>query len=116
MNGKVFLVGAGPGDPDLLTVKALRLIQSAPVVLHDDLVGPDIMRLIPPAAHVRNVGKRCGRRSVQQEEINSLMIAFASFGVNVARPKGGDPSIFGRSGEEMDALRKAGVEFEVCPE
>jgi len=115
MNGKVFLVGAGPGDPDLLTVKALRLIQSAQVVLHDDLVGPDIMRLIPPAAHVRNVGKRCGRRSVQQEEINALLIAFASFGVNVVRLKGGDPSIFGRGGEELDALRKAGVEFEVVP-
>ena len=115
MNGKVFLVGAGPGDPDLLTVKALRLIQSAEVVLHDDLVGPEILRLIPSSAHVRNVGKRCGRRSVQQEEINALLIAFASFGVNVIRLKGGDPSIFGRGGEEMDALRKAGVEFEVVP-
>lgn len=115
MNGKVFLVGAGPGDPDLLTVKALRLIESAEVVLHDDLVGPEILRLIPSSAHVRNVGKRCGRRSVQQEEINALLIAFASFGVNVIRLKGGDPSIFGRGGEEMDALRKACVEFEVVP-
>ena len=115
MNGKVHLVGAGPGDPDLLTVKALRLIEAAEVVLHDDLVGPEILRLIPSTAHVRNVGKRCGRRSVQQEEINALLIAFASFGVNVIRLKGGDPSIFGRGGEEMDALRKAGVEFEVVP-
>src|SRR5215475_8851147 len=115
MNGKVFLVGAGPGDPDLLTVKALRLIESAQVVLHDDLVGPAILRLIPSTAHVRNVGKRCGRKSVQQQEINSLLIAFASFGVNVIRLKGGDPSIFGRGGEEMDALRKAGVHFEVVP-
>jgi len=115
MNGKVFLVGAGPGDPDLLTVKALRLIESAQVVLHDDLVGAEILRLIPSTAHVRSVGKRCGRKSVQQEEINALLIAFASFGVNVIRLKGGDPSIFGRGGEEMDALRKAGVEFEVVP-
>jgi uroporphyrin-III C-methyltransferase len=115
MNGKVFLVGAGPGDPDLLTVKALRLIESAQVVLHDDLVGPEILRLISSTAHIRNVGKRCGRKSVQQAEINALLVAFASFGVNVVRLKGGDPSIFGRGGEEMDALRKAGVEFEVVP-
>jgi uroporphyrin-III C-methyltransferase len=115
MNGKVFLVGAGPGDPDLLTVKGLRLIESAQVVLHDDLVGPEILHLIPPTAHVRSVGKRCGRKSFQQEKINALLIAFASFGVNVVRLKGGDPSIFGRGGEEMDALRKAGIEFEVVP-
>jgi len=115
MNGKVFLVGAGPGDPDLLTVKAVKLIQSAEVVLHDDLVSPEILEFVPFTAHVRNVGKRCGRKSVQQQEINALLIAFASFGVNVVRLKGGDPSIFGRGGEEMDALRKAGVDFEVVP-
>jgi uroporphyrin-III C-methyltransferase len=115
MNGKVFLVGAGPGDPDLLTLKAVRLIESADVVLHDELVSPGILQSVPSTAHVRNVGKRCGRKSVQQEEINALLIAFASFGVNVVRLKGGDPSIFGRGGEEMDALRKAGVEFEVVP-
>ena len=107
MNGKVFLAGAGPGDPDLLTVKALKLIEAAQVVLHDDLISPEIVELIPSSAHVRNVGKRCGRKSVQQEEINSLLIAFASFGLQVVRLKGGDPSIFGRGGEEMDALRKA---------
>jgi uroporphyrin-III C-methyltransferase len=115
MNGKVYLVGAGPGDPDLLTVKALRLIKCAEVVLHDDLVSPEILNFIPATAHIRNVGKRCGRKSVQQNEINGFMIAFASFGVNVVRLKGGDPSIFGRGGEEMEALRKAGVEFEVVP-
>ncbi len=115
MSGKVFLVGAGPGDLDLLTVKALKLIESAQVVLHDDLVSPEILQSVPSTAHIRNVGKRCGRKSVQQEEINALLIAFASFGVNVVRLKGGDPSIFGRGGEEMDALRKAGVEFEVVP-
>ncbi|HST12637.1 MAG TPA: SAM-dependent methyltransferase, partial [Terriglobales bacterium] len=100
MNGKVFLVGAGPGDPDLLTVKALRLIESADAVLHDDLISREILKLIPPTAHVRNVGKRCGRRSTPQEEINALLIAFASFGLRVVRLKGGDPSIFGRGGEE----------------
>jgi uroporphyrin-III C-methyltransferase len=115
MKGKVFLVGAGPGDPDLLTVRALKLLQAADVVLHDDLVSPEILELIPTQAHIRNVGKRCGRKSVQQEEINALLVAFASFGVNVVRLKGGDPSIFGRSGEEMDALRKADVDFEVVP-
>jgi uroporphyrin-III C-methyltransferase len=115
MNGKVFLVGAGPGDPDLLTVRALKLIEAAQVVLHDDLISPEILQLVPASAHVRNVGKRCGRKSVQQEEINALLIAFASFGLRVIRLKGGDPSIFGRGGEEMDALRKAGVDFEVIP-
>jgi uroporphyrin-III C-methyltransferase len=115
MNGKVFLVGAGPGEPDLLTVKALKLIESADVVLHDDLVSSEILELIPATAHVRNVGKRCGRKSTPQGEINSLLIAFASFGLRVVRLKGGDPSIFGRGGEEMDALRKADVEFEVIP-
>lgn len=115
MNGKVYLVGAGPGDPDLLTVKALKLLQRADVVLHDDLVGPDILALIPETAQLRSVGKRCGRKSTPQHEINALLIAFASFGLSVVRLKGGDPSIFGRAGEEMDALRKAGVEFEVIP-
>ncbi|MGC2195558.1 MAG: uroporphyrinogen-III C-methyltransferase, partial [Terriglobales bacterium] len=115
MNGRVFLVGAGPGDPELLTLKALRLLQSADVVLHDDLIGPEILNLIPGSAEVRNVGKRCGRKSIQQEEINALLVAFASFGLKVVRLKGGDPLIFGRAGEEMDALRKADVEFEIVP-
>jgi uroporphyrin-III C-methyltransferase len=115
MSGKVFLVGAGPGDPELLTLKALRVLQAADVVLHDDLIGPEILALIPKSAEVRNVGKRCGRKGIQQEEINALVVAFASFGVNVVRLKGGDPSIFGRAGEEMNALRKANVSFEIVP-
>ena len=115
MKGKVFLVGAGPGDPELLTVKALRLLQAAQVVLHDDLISPEILALIPKSAEVRNVGKRCGRNSTPQHEINSLLVTFASFGLEVVRLKGGDPSIFGRGGEEMDALRKANVDFEVVP-
>ena len=115
MNGKVFLVGAGPGSPDLLTVKALKVLQTADVVLHDELIGSEILDLIPRTAQLRNVGKRCGRTSTPQHEINSLLIAFASFGLTVVRLKGGDPSIFGRAGEEIDALRKAGVEFEIIP-
>src|SRR5689334_8540080 len=115
MSGKVFLVGAGPGDPELLTLKALRVLQSAQVVLHDDLVGSEILELIPKSAEVRSVGKRCGRKSTPQDEINALLVTFASFGLTVVRLKGGDPSIFGRSGEEIEALRKANVEFEVIP-
>jgi uroporphyrin-III C-methyltransferase len=115
MKGKVFLVGAGPGDPELLTLKAMRVLKAAQVVLHDDLIGAEILQLIPKSAEVRSVGKRCGRRSTPQTEINALLVTFASFGLNVVRLKGGDPSIFGRAGEEMDALRKANVEFEVVP-
>jgi len=115
MNGKVFLVGAGPGDPELLTIKALRILQSADAVLHDDLISPEILALIPNTAEVRNVGKRCGRKSIQQEEINGLLVTFASFGLKVVRLKAGDPLIFGRAGEEMEALRKANIEFEIIP-
>ncbi len=115
MKGKVYLVGAGPGDPDLLTVKALRLLQTADVVLHDDLVVPEILRLIPTSAKVQNVGKRCGKKLLQQQEINFLMISFAEAGRNVVRLKSGDPMIFGRAGEEIEALRRAGIDYEVVP-
>jgi uroporphyrin-III C-methyltransferase len=115
MKGKVFLVGAGPGDPELLTVKALRLLQSADVILHDDLISSDILELAPKTAHVRSVGKRCGRKKIHQEEINTLLIAYASFGLKVLRLKSGDPLLFGRAGEEIEALRRANVEFEVVP-
>jgi uroporphyrin-III C-methyltransferase/precorrin-2 dehydrogenase/sirohydrochlorin ferrochelatase len=112
---KVFLVGAGPGDPELLTVKALRLIQSAEVILHDDLVAPAILELAASSAEVENVGKRCGTKSITQEEIHSLMIQHASNGRRVVRLKSGDPLIFGRAAEEMKALTDAGVAFEVVP-
>lgn len=115
MNGKVYLVGAGPGDPDLLTVKAQRLLRTAQVVLHDDLVSPEILRLTPSSAELRNVGKRCGTKKITQEEINFLMIALAESGRRVVRLKSGDPLIFGRLGEEVDALRKAGVDHEIVP-
>jgi uroporphyrin-III C-methyltransferase/precorrin-2 dehydrogenase/sirohydrochlorin ferrochelatase len=112
---KVFLVGAGPGDPELLTVKALRLIQSAEVILHDDLVAPAILELAASSAEVENVGKRCGTKSITQEEIHALMIQHASNGRRVVRLKSGDPLIFGRAAEEMKALTDAGVAFEVVP-
>jgi uroporphyrin-III C-methyltransferase/precorrin-2 dehydrogenase/sirohydrochlorin ferrochelatase len=113
--GKVFLVGAGPGDPDLLTVKALRHIQSAEVILHDDLVPQTILDLASPSAEVINVGKRCGTKSITQEEINALMIEKAHEGRRVVRLKSGDPLVFGRAAEEMAALSEAGVVFEVVP-
>ena len=115
MKGRVYLVGAGPGDPDLLTVKALRLLQTADAVLYDDLVSPEILRLISEKAQVRNVGKRSGTKTIQQAEINFLMIAQAESGMQVVRLKSGDPLIFGRAGEEMQALRAAGIEYEVVP-
>ena len=113
--GKVYLIGAGPGDPDLLTVKAARLLGSADVVLHDDLVTPAVLKLANPLASVVNVGKRCGAKSITQEQINALMIENAQHGSSVARLKSGDPLVFGRAGEEMDSLNAAGVPFEIVP-
>ncbi len=113
--GKVFLVGAGPGDVELLTLKAFKVLQSAEVVLHDELVGREVLALIPPTAEVHNVGKRCGQKSARQEYINALLIEYASQGLRVARLKGGDPLLFGRAGEEIEALRKADIDFEIVP-
>ncbi|MDE3136665.1 MAG: uroporphyrinogen-III C-methyltransferase [Acidobacteriota bacterium] len=115
MNGKVYLVGAGPGDPDLLTVKALRAIQGADIVLYDDLVSDEILALIPSTARDVSVGKRAGRPLVTQEEIHRRMIEAARQGHAVVRLKGGDPLLFARGGEEIEALRKAGIDFEIIP-
>jgi uroporphyrin-III C-methyltransferase len=115
MAGKVYLVGAGPGNPELLTRKAWRVLQSAGVVLHDDLVSQEILRILPPATQLVNVGKRCGAKSISQEEINALMVQLARQGKTVVRLKSGDPLLFGRAGEEIEALRRAGIEFEVIP-
>ena len=115
MVGKVYLVGAGPGDPELLTRKAWRVLQSAAIVLHDDLVPQEILRVLPTTAQIVNVGKRCGAKSISQEEINALMVQLAREGKIVARLKSGDPLLFGRAGEEMEALRRAGIEFEIVP-
>jgi uroporphyrin-III C-methyltransferase len=115
MNGKVYLVGAGPGDPELLTLKALRLLRTADVVLHDDLVSPEILKLISSAAEVQNVGKRCGSKVIRQEEINFLMVTHAAAGRTVVRLKSGDPLIFGRAGEEIEALRHSKIDYEIVP-
>ncbi|WP_420239793.1 siroheme synthase CysG [Telmatobacter bradus] len=112
--GKVSLVGAGPGDPDLLTVKALRRIEQADVILHDDLVSAAILKLAGRAERI-NVGKRCGSKAISQEQIHRLMIEQAQMGRSVVRLKGGDPMLFGRAAEEMAALEAAGVPYEVVP-
>lgn len=114
-SGKVFLVGAGPGDPELLTLKAAKVLRAAEVVLHDELVSAEILRLIPHNADLVNVGKRSGRPSTPQSEINQLLIQYALLGFQVVRLKGGDPFIFGRGGEEMEALRQAGIDVEIVP-
>jgi uroporphyrin-III C-methyltransferase len=108
-------VGAGPGDPDLLTRKAWNVLRSADVVLHDGLVSAEILRLVPAGAILCDVGKRCGAKSITQEEIHALLIGYASAAKKVVRLQGGDPLIFGRAGEEISALRDAGVPFEVIP-
>src|ERR1700722_2528956 len=102
--GKVYLVGAGPGDPDLLTVRAAALLQTADFVFHDGLVAPEILQLAHAQATVQNVGKRCGSKSITQDDINVLLIQHARAGHSIVRLKVGDPMLFGRAGEEMDAL------------
>jgi uroporphyrin-III C-methyltransferase len=115
MRGKVYLVGAGPGDPELLTVKAARLLASANVVLHDALVSDGVLAMISPAAEIINVGKRAGQKLLTQDEINGLLVSYGQSRGIVVRLKGGDPSIFGRAGEEIEALRAAGIEYEIVP-
>jgi uroporphyrin-III C-methyltransferase len=114
-SGRVYLVGAGPGDPDLLTVKAHRLIETAGVILHDDLVAPAILDLAGPDATIENVGKRCGVKTITQDEINALMVSHAREGRTVVRLKSGDPLLFGRAAEEIAALTQAGIEHEIVP-
>jgi uroporphyrin-III C-methyltransferase len=115
MKGKVYLVGAGPGDAELLTLKAFRALKNADVVLHDELISAEILALVPKTAQLRSVGKRGGRKNIRQEEINALLVQFALLGLQVVRLKGGDPMIFGRAGEEIEVLRRAGIEVEVIP-
>ncbi len=113
--GSVWLVGAGPGDPELLTLKALKALQSADVIVHDGLVSGEILELAPRTARRISVAKRKSRHSYAQDEINRMLTAFAREGLTVVRLKGGDPFIFGRGGEELEACREAGVDCHVVP-
>ena len=115
MSGKVYLVGAGPGDPELLTLKALRLLRTSDVILHDELIGHQILKLAPETTFRRNVGKRGGRKNIRQQEIDTLLVEYARMGLQVVRLKGGDPLVFGRAGEEVEALRRANIDFEIVP-
>lgn len=115
MTGRVYLVGAGPGDPDLLTVRAARILATADVIVHDRLVGPGVLDLCRDDAEYVDVSKRPRQPSIEQEEINTILIGAAGSGAEVARLKGGDPFVFGRGGEEAIALSAAGIPFEIVP-
>jgi uroporphyrin-III C-methyltransferase len=113
--GTVYLAGAGPGDPGLLTLRALRLLETADVILPDDLVSEEILSLAHAGAEITPVGKRCGQPRITQAEIHVLMLKAARAGRSVLRLKSGDPLIFGRAGEEIAALREANIPFEIVP-
>ncbi|HEY0264653.1 MAG TPA: uroporphyrinogen-III C-methyltransferase [Granulicella sp.] len=114
-SGWVYLVGAGPGDPDLLTLRALELLRTADVLLPDDLVSDEILALASPTIEIVPVGKRCGQPRITQAGINALMLEHAQTGRSVLRLKSGDPLVFGRAGEEIEALTGAGIPFEIVP-
>ena len=111
--GHVYLVGAGPGDPDLITLKASRILKKAKIVVYDHLISNDLLKLIPKKAEKIFVGKQTGWHSIPQNEINKILIDRARAGIDIVRLKGGDPFLFGRGGEEAQALRKAGINFTI---
>jgi uroporphyrin-III C-methyltransferase len=111
--GRVYLVGAGPGDPGLITLRAARLLATADVILPDDLVSDEVLDLVSPTAEIVPVGKRCGQPRITQAGIHELMLHHAGLGRSVVRLKSGDPLVFGRAGEEIAALREAGIPFEI---
>ena len=113
--GRVTLVGAGPGDPDLLTIKGRARLAACDAVVYDRLVAPEVVALAPPSARRLYVGKHRGARAVSQSEVNDLLVDLARSGLDVVRLKGGDPFVFGRGAEEADALARAGISFEVVP-
>jgi len=115
VKGTVYLVGAGPGDPELLTLRALRLLETADVIFHDDLVSDEVLALVHRHALLTSVGKRCGKPRITQAGIHALMIESARAGQSVVRLKSGDPLVFGRAGEEIAALRAAKIPFEIVP-
>jgi uroporphyrin-III C-methyltransferase len=114
-SGFVWLVGAGPGAADLITVRGLRLLQSAEAVVHDELANRDLLENCPAGCELHSVGKRAGQHSATQPEINALLVKLGTAGKKVVRLKGGDPMVFGRAGEEIEALRAAGIPFEIVP-
>lgn len=116
MKGKVYIAGSGPGNIELITTKALKLINEVDVILYDELIGEELRRLIEGSGkEIIDVGKRAGRHKKKQEEINRLLVEYAKKGKKVLRIKGGDPFIFGRGGEEAEVLAEAGIQFEVVP-
>src|SRR5262245_40964379 len=115
MTGRVYLIGAGPGDPDLITIKGVRCLETSSCVVYDYLVNTDLLKYAPQSAELIHVGKKGGEAHISQDQINALIVQKAQNGMTVARLKGGDPFIFGRGGEEAAALAEAGVRFEVVP-
>jgi uroporphyrin-III C-methyltransferase len=113
--GFVWLIGAGPGAADLITVRGLKLLQEAEAVVYDELANSDLLQNCPPKCEFHPVGKRAGKHSATQDEINSLLVGLGVAGKKVVRLKGGDPLVFGRAGEEIEALRAAGLAFEIVP-
>ena len=113
--GKVQIVGAGPGDPDLLTLKAVKALSNADLVVYDRLVNPEVLELCPENCQLIHAGKSSGRHTMSQDDINEALLHFAHRGYQVVRLKGGDPFVFGRGGEEAQALAEAGIDFEIIP-